>query len=196
MNILILDNYDSFTYNLVQLVQKIIGKRPVVHRNDAITLEEIEGYDRILISPGPGLPEEAGLLIPMILRYAGEKPILGVCLGHQAIAVAFGGQLQNLKQVYHGVATPVHILANHGNFRNSLFQGMSATIQAGRYHSWIVERESLPECLEITAVDDQDQIMALRHKELDIQSVQFHPESVLTPLGETIIANWIFQSSN
>lgn len=196
MNTLIFDNYDSFTYNLVQLVQKISGQRPAVHRNNEITWEDVEGYDRILISPGPGLPEDAGILIPMIHRFAGKKPILGVCLGHQAIAVAFGGRLQNLKQVYHGVATPVNILTKNVESEYGLFQGMPATIQAGRYHSWVVERESLPDCLEITAVDDEDQIMALRHRELDIQSVQFHPESILTPLGETIIHNWIIQSSN
>ncbi|HVS97837.1 MAG TPA: aminodeoxychorismate/anthranilate synthase component II [Puia sp.] len=184
--ILVFDNYDSFTYNLVHLVEKILGYPVEVHRNDRIPLEAVGQYDKIILSPGPGIPEEAGLLLPLIREYAASKSILGVCLGHQAIAEAFGGKLINLSTVYHGVATPVHILKTGG-----LFEGLPRTLEAGRYHSWVVSEEAFPEELEITARDGNDYIMGLRHRGLDVQGVQFHPESVLTPEGERLLKNWL-----
>ncbi|HAO47655.1 MAG TPA: aminodeoxychorismate/anthranilate synthase component II [Ferruginibacter sp.] len=187
MKILVFDNYDSFTYNLVHLVEKITGEKADVFRNDQISLNEIGTYDKIILSPGPGIPEEAGLLLPLIKKYAASKPILGVCLGHQAIAEAFGGKLINLSTVYHGVATPVTIL----NKESEILRGLPETIEAGRYHSWIVSDEGFPDVLEVTARDEHGYIMALQHKEYDVQGVQFHPESVLTPDGETIIRNWL-----
>lgn len=187
--ILVFDNYDSFTYNLVHLVEKILHTKVEVYRNDKIALEEVAAYDKIILSPGPGIPEEAGLLLPLIKAYAASKSILGVCLGHQAIAEAFGGQLHNLSQVFHGVATPVNIL----NSNAPLFKDMEPTITVGRYHSWIVSETGFPEELEITARDEAGSIMALQHKTYDVQGVQFHPESVLTPEGETILRNWLKQ---
>lgn len=184
--ILVFDNYDSFTYNLVHLVEKILGQSVDVYRNDRIPLESIREYDKIILSPGPGIPEEAGLLLPLIREYAATKSILGVCLGHQAIGEAFGGRLVNLSTVYHGVATPVHILKTGG-----LFDGMSGTLEAGRYHSWVVSEEAFPKELEITARDDNNYIMGLRHRSLDVQGLQFHPESVLTPMGEQLLRNWL-----
>lgn len=201
--ILVFDNYDSFTYNLVHLVEKLIKGKVEVHRNDQLPLEKVKGYDKIILSPGPGIPEEAGLLLPLIKEYASSKSILGVCLGHQAIGEAFGGKLVNLSTVYHGVATPVRILRNHGaggimgenadeNIRpNDLFAGLPDELEVGRYHSWVVSEEGFPEELEITARDGNNMIMGLRHRSLDIQGVQFHPESVLTPRGEAILANWV-----
>lgn len=191
MNLLIFDNYDSFTYNLVHAVEKFIHKKPDVYRNDCISLQEIDRYTHIIISPGPGLPKESGILLPMIKEYASKKSILGVCLGQQAIAEVFGGSLKNLSQVYHGIATPVHILQDRKQQDNDIFQNLPATIQAGRYHSWIVAEKDFPKTLEITARDDEDTIMALRHRKYDVQAVQFHPESVLTPLGDQIIKNWL-----
>jgi anthranilate synthase component II len=187
--ILVFDNYDSFTYNLVHLVEKILHTKVDVCRNDKIVLEAVAAYDKIILSPGPGIPEEAGLLLPLIKAYAASKSILGVCLGHQAIAEAFGGQLHNLSQVFHGVATPVNIL----NPNAPLFKDMEPTITVGRYHSWIVSETSFPDELEITARDEAGSIMALQHKIYDVQGVQFHPESVLTPEGETILSNWLKQ---
>jgi anthranilate synthase component II len=187
--ILVFDNYDSFTYNLVHLVEKILHTKVDVYRNDKIALEAVAAYDKIILSPGPGIPEEAGLLLPLIKAYAASKSILGVCLGHQAIAEAFGGQLHNLSQVFHGVATPVNIL----NPNAHLFKDMEPTITVGRYHSWIVSETSFPDELEITARDEAGSIMALQHKIYDVQGVQFHPESVLTPEGETILRNWLKQ---
>jgi anthranilate synthase component 2 len=184
--ILVFDNYDSFTYNLVHLVEKIIGQKVDVHRNDRIPLEEVAVYDKIILSPGPGIPEEAGLLLPLIREYAGTKSILGVCLGHQAIGEAFGGRLVNLSTVYHGVATPVHLLKMGG-----IFEGLPQTLEAGRYHSWVVSEEGFPAELEVTARDDSNYIMGLRHRNLDVQGVQFHPESVLTPKGEQLLRNWL-----
>lgn len=186
--ILVFDNYDSFTYNLVHLVEKITHTRVSVHRNDQISLEQIREYDKIILSPGPGIPVEAGLLLPVIKEYAASKSILGVCLGHQAIGQAFGGSLINLSTVYHGVSTPISISETN---RSRLFEGMPATVEVGRYHSWVVSPENFPAELEITAVDDKDFIMALQHKKFDVQGVQFHPESVLTPGGEAIIRNWL-----
>lgn len=190
MKILVFDNYDSFTYNLVHLVEKITHAKVDVYRNDQIPLEKIREYDKIILSPGPGIPEEAGLLLPVIREFASSKSILGVCLGHQAIGQAFGGSLINLSTVYHGVATPI-VLSKKVSSR--LFSGLDDTLEVGRYHSWVISPEDFPDDLEITAVDDKNYIMALQHKKFDVQGVQFHPESVLTPSGETIIRNWLRQ---
>ncbi len=187
MKILVFDNYDSFTYNLVHLVEKILHQKVDVFRNDKISLEEVKAYDKIILSPGPGIPEEAGLLLPLIKEYASTKSILGVCLGHQAIGQAFGGTLINLDKVYHGIATPIKIT----NPDSKILAGLGDTVEVGRYHSWIVNEKGFPEELEITAVDDNGFIMGLQHKTYDVQGVQFHPESVLTPAGEKIMRNWL-----
>ncbi len=187
MKILVFDNYDSFTYNLVHLVEKITHEKVDVFRNDEISLEQVKAYDKIILSPGPGIPSEAGLLLPLIKQYATTKSILGVCLGHQAIGEAFGGMLTNLSKVYHGVATPIKI----NNQKSQILKGLPATIEVGRYHSWIISEENFPGELEVTATDDNGYIMALQHKTYDVQGVQFHPESVLTPDGETILRNWL-----
>jgi anthranilate synthase component 2 len=186
--ILVFDNYDSFTYNLVHLVEKLLHQKVEVYRNDQIPLEKVKEFDKIILSPGPGIPVEAGLLLPLIKEYAASKSILGVCLGHQAIGEAFGGKLVNLSTVYHGVSTPVKILK-----RQDLFEGMPDGFEAGRYHSWVVSDEGFPQELEVTARDEKNYIMGLRHKTLDVQGVQFHPESVLTPKGELILKNWLSQ---
>ena len=228
MKIVIIDNYDSFTYNLSHLVKEL-GAEVTVYRNDQFSLDKIEAYSKIILSPGPGIPSEAGLLLDVIREYAGRKPILGVCLGHQAIGEAFGGKLENLSQVFHGVATPCHIIGEEvtdptpapplegrgvpaGNIsaatplpsrggvvggvsfipKDPLFSGLEKEITVGRYHSWVVSREGLPDCLEVTAVSDEGQIMALRHRELNVRGIQFHPESVLTPDGRKMIQNWLF----
>ncbi|MEO5941854.1 MAG: aminodeoxychorismate/anthranilate synthase component II [Ferruginibacter sp.] len=185
--ILVFDNYDSFTYNLVHLVEKILHLKVEVFRNDEIALEKAKEYDKIILSPGPGIPSEAGMLLPLIKEYASSKSILGVCLGHQAIGESFGGSLINLDTVYHGVATPVKILDKNA----PILKGLGDSIEAGRYHSWIIDRKNFPEDLEITAVDENNYIMALQHKKYDVQGVQFHPESVLTPDGEKILRNWL-----
>jgi len=187
VRILVFDNYDSFTYNLVQLVEKILHQRVDVHRNDQISLEKVKEYDKIILSPGPGIPKEAGLLLPLIKEYAASKSILGVCLGHQAIGEAFGGTLINLTEVYHGVATDCHLSI----VNCELFKGLPENIEVGRYHSWIVADENFPEELEVTARDENNFIMALQHKTFDVKGVQFHPESVLTPRGEDILKNWL-----
>lgn len=187
MNILVLDNYDSFTYNLVHYIKELVTEPIDVYRNDAISLEEVDKYDTIILSPGPSLPKDAGILIELIKKYASTKKILGVCLGQQAIAEAFGGQLRNLKEVYHGLATPITIIKSD----EVLFKNMPNEVEVGRYHSWVVEVETLPTCLEVTAVDEAGDIMALRHKNHDIHAVQFHPESVLTPLGKQMIKNFL-----
>ena len=187
MRILVFDNYDSFTYNLVHMVEKILHRKVDVFRNDQVTLEEISGYDKIILSPGPGIPEEAGLLLPLIRAFAPTKSILGVCLGHQAIGQAFGGTLVNLDKVYHGVATPIRFTGSN----SPILAGLGDTMEAGRYHSWIISEEDFPEELEITAVDQNGFIMGLQHKTFDVQGVQFHPESVLTPMGEKIMRNWL-----
>jgi len=184
--ILIFDNYDSFTYNLMHTVQSLGHTEVDVIRNNRITLGEVERYDKIILSPGPGLPEEAGLLLPLIERYAATKSILGVCLGHQAIGQLFGAKLENIPFVFHGVQTPAQIIAE-----DDLFTGLPAVIEVGRYHSWIVSRENFPAELEITAVDQAGTIMALRHRTLDVHGVQFHPESILTPHGRVIIRNFL-----
>lgn len=198
MKILVFDNYDSFTYNLVHLVEKITHEKVDVYRNDEIALEKVANYDKIILSPGPGIPEEAGLLLPLIKQYASTKSILGVCLGHQAIGEAFGGTLVNLSTVFHGVASKIQVGSGqwvvgseHREIRSKLFDGLPDEIEVGRYHSWIVSDEGFPEELEITARDEYGYIMALQHKSFDVQGVQFHPESVLTPEGEKIMRNWL-----
>ena len=187
MKILVIDNYDSFTYNLVHAIKKISGLPVDVYRNDEISLEEIEKYDKIVLSPGPGIPEEAGLLLDIIKAFAPKKSILGVCLGHQAIGEAFGGKLHNMNRVIHGMATPVKLTKN----KSVLFKGLPEVFDAGRYHSWIVKKEGLPDCFEITSYDDEGRVMSIKHKDFDLEGVQFHPESVLTPHGEKIIKNWL-----
>lgn len=189
--ILVFDNYDSFTYNLVHLVEKITHQKVDVFRNDQITLEQVNAYDKIILSPGPGIPSEAGLLLPLIKAYASNKSILGVCLGHQAIGEAFGANLENLSTVYHGVATPIKVKSEHTKTNNDVFNELSDTLEVGRYHSWVVSKENFPQVLEITAEDENGLIMGLRHKTFDVQGVQFHPESVLTPEGEKIMRNWL-----
>ena len=204
MKLLVFDNYDSFTYNLVHLVRKIVDCDLEVHRNDEIGLEKVNEFDKIILSPGPGIPSEAGLLLPLIRDYASRNSILGVCLGHQAIGEAFGGKLINLETVYHGVATPVHVVNRQVSIESShsrptshvsrdLFENLPDEFEAGRYHSWIISDENFPGELEVTARDENNYIMALQHKKFDVQGVQFHPESVLTPLGEDILRNWLKQ---
>ena len=188
MKILVFDNYDSFTYNLVHLVEKITNQKVTVVRNDQITLEEVAAYDKIILSPGPGIPSEAGLLLPLIKQYAASKSILGVCLGHQAIGEAFGATLENLSTVYHGVATPIKI-----DNSNYLFNGLIDTIEVGRYHSWVIANNNFPDTLKVTATDENGLIMAIEHTAYDVCGVQFHPESVLTPNGETVIKNWLLK---
>ncbi len=185
MKIVIIDNYDSFTYNLSHLVKEL-GAEVTVYRNDKFELSSLQQFDKIILSPGPGIPSEAGLLLDVIREYAGKKPILGVCLGHQAIGESFGGKLTNLSDVFHGVATPCNIVAD-----DYIFEGMTSPIEVGRYHSWVVDAESLPSCLEATSLSDEGYIMSLRHRDYDIRGIQFHPESVLTPQGRQIILNWI-----
>lgn len=188
MKILVIDNYDSFTYNLVHALKKFEGVAVEVKRNDEVAEGEPDLYDKIVFSPGPGLPEEAGSMLSIIKNYAGKKPMLGVCLGHQAIGESFGGTLQNMNNVLHGIATPITVVS-----KSYLFNGLPDTFDAGRYHSWIVEKESLPSVLEITSTDKEGRIMSFQHREFDIQGVQFHPESILTPLGEKILENWVRQ---
>lgn len=185
MKILLLDNYDSFTYNLLHILRE--EKAEVeVHRNDKISLEEVERFDKILLSPGPGIPEEAGILVPLIKQYASTKSMLGICLGEQAIGEAFGAQLENLKEVHHGICSDIRVIK-----KDSLFESLTPGFTAGRYHSWIVSKENLPNTLEIIAVDNNGEIMAIRHKEYNVKGIQFHPESILTPKGKTIIYNWL-----
>lgn len=191
MKILIFDNYDSFTYNLMHVVEKIIHDKVDVYRNDKIPLEKIKEYDKIILSPGPGIPVESGLLLPLIKEYATSKSILGVCLGQQAIGEAFGGSLINLSTVYHGVATNIKINESRTKSVNDVFNSLPSEVEVGRYHSWIVSKENFPKELEVTAEDENGYIMALRHKTYDVQGVQFHPESVLTPLGEKMMRNWL-----
>src|SRR5574344_1188764 len=185
MKIVIIDNYDSFTYNLSHLVKEL-GADVTVYRNDQFELSMLEQFDKIILSPGPGIPEEAGLLLDVIKCYAGKKLILGVCLGHQAIGESIGGKLINLNNVFHGVATEGTQFGN-----DEIFNGLPKRIMMGRYHSWVVSKEDFPDCLEITAESDEGQIMALKHKSYDVRGIQFHPESVLTPEGKTIIQNWL-----
>lgn len=185
MKIVIIDNYDSFTYNLSHLIKEL-GAEVTVFRNDKFEMDSLEAFDKIMLSPGPGIPSEAGLMPEVIKRYAQSKPILGICLGHQAIGECFGGRLANLDRVFHGIATEGTQLGN-----DYMFNGLPRRITMGRYHSWVVSREYLPDCLEITAESDEGHIMALRHRTLDIRGLQFHPESVLTTDGRKMMENWI-----
>jgi anthranilate synthase component 2 len=191
MKVLIIDNYDSFTYNLVHLVQSILKQKVDVLRNDKLDLNQVGEYDKILLSPGPGIPDEAGQLKDVIKKYASTKSIFGVCLGLQAIAEVFGAELNNLSNVYHGLASEMRVVNT-----DSLFDNIPETFLGGRYHSWIVSKERLPESLEITACDSNNEIMALSHKTYDVKGVQFHPESILTEHGEQIIRNWLFDKKN
>ncbi|MDD6209803.1 MAG: aminodeoxychorismate/anthranilate synthase component II [Bacteroidales bacterium] len=184
--LLIVDNYDSFTYNLYHLIKQLGYSNIDVYRNDKISLEEVDKYDKIVLSPGPGIPSEAGLLLPIIRRYASTKSMLGVCLGHQAIGEAFGATLVNLEEVYHGVSTPMKIVTP-----DILFNGLPASLEVGRYHSWVVSPIQFPSELRITAVDEEGAIMALKHTVYRVHGIQFHPESVLTPRGSEIVRNWL-----
>lgn len=185
--ILLLDNYDSFTYNLLHLLRELGEKNVDVIRNDQLTLEDVESYTHILLSPGPGIPSEAGLLQPIIRAYKDSgKSILGICLGHQAIAEVFGATLTNLDMVHHGIQSKIEVVSDA-----DLFQGVSPTPEVGRYHSWVVNPESVPECIEVTAISTEKEIMALRHASLPIYGMQFHPESVLTPEGKKMMQNWL-----
>lgn len=189
MKTIIIDNYDSFTYNLSHLVKEL-GVDVTVRRNDQFKLSDLEGFDNIILSPGPGIPKEAGLLKEVIRTYAGRKPILGVCLGHQAIGEVFGAKLENLSSVFHGVATEGTQFGI-----DPIFAGLPQRIVMGRYHSWVVSKEQFPDCLEVTAESDEGQIMALRHRQFNVHGIQFHPESVLTPEGRTIVKNWLSLSA-
>ena len=186
MKIAVIDNYDSFTYNLVHYLEDL-GAKVTVLRNDEFDLEELESFQKILLSPGPGIPDEAGLLKQVIKHFAPTKSILGICLGQQAIGEVFGGSLTNLEKVYHGVATKVKIEVED----ESLFKDIPKEFEVGRYHSWVVSNENFPEDLEITSKDENGEIMSLRHRKYDLKGVQFHPESVLTPHGKTILKNWL-----
>jgi anthranilate synthase component II len=186
MKILVVDNYDSFTYNLVHYLEKVSDAEIEVQRNDKISLQEISKFDKILLSPGPGVPSEAGILLDVIKTYAASKSIFGVCLGQQAIAEVFGASLVNLSTVFHGVSTPVEIIAD-----DILFKNIPRKLNVGRYHSWCVNKINFPEELVITAIDEQGNIMALKHKKYDVRGVQFHPESILTEHGLKMIENWI-----
>jgi anthranilate synthase component 2 len=188
MKILVFDNYDSFTFNLVHIIRELgFGDELEVHRNDKISLAEVEKFDKILLSPGPGIPSEAGILLELIKSFAGKKSILGVCLGHQAIAEAFGGKIYNMPEVLHGVSEKLEVIDTD----EVLFKALPNSFLACRYHSWSVEPEGLPESLSITAIDAQQRIMALRHKQFDVRGVQFHPESIMTDFGKEIMQNWL-----
>jgi anthranilate synthase component 2 len=191
--LLVLDNYDSFTYNLVHLAKEILNGDVDVFRNDEISLDAVGQYEKILLSPGPGIPEEAGILLPLIQQYASTHSIFGVCLGHQAIGQAFGGELMNLSKVYHGISTPIRIEDGllRSAYQNDWFTELEKQQQVGRYHSWVLMHEKLPDTLEITSVDDLGMIMSLRHRKYDVQGVQFHPESVLTANGRQMLENWL-----
>jgi anthranilate synthase component 2 len=188
MKILVFDNYDSFTYNLVHLIKQLGYTDIEVHRNDKIALADIARFDKIILSPGPGVPSESGILLDVIKKYASTKPILGVCLGEQAIGEALGAKLINLPEVYHGIASETQIIED-----DYIFNGLDKAIETGRYHSWAVSREDFPACLQITATDENGIIIALKHREFDVHGVQFHPESVLTPKGKEIIKNFLEQ---
>ncbi len=188
--LLLLDNYDSFTYNLSQYLLELTEEEVVVLRNDEILLDDIQAFSRIVLSPGPGLPESAGILLPLLERYALSKPILGICLGHQAITLAFGGKLKRLEEVLHGVSRKVIVR----DPAHPLFKDIESTFDAGRYHSWVPDRNGFPACLEILGKDEADEIMILKHKERPVYGMQFHPESVLTPCGKQLLKNWLVVS--
>lgn len=185
--ILVIDNYDSFTYNLVHYIHNLTDNQVDIYRNDEITLEDAGKYDKILLSPGPGIPSEAGICLNLIERYAPSKSIMGVCLGHQAIGEAFGGKLINLSRVYHGIATPIRLLAQN----DPLHSGIPEKLNVGRYHSWVVSKEGLPDCFTITSEDEEGMIMGISHKKYDVRGVQYHPESVLTEHGMKMMENWL-----
>jgi anthranilate synthase component 2 len=187
MKILMIDNYDSFTYNLVHMLETFEGVSVVVKRNDQLTLDDVVPFEKIVLSPGPGIPSEAGLMPQIVRTFAETKSILGVCLGHQCIGEIFGGTLLNIKAPIHGKATPIEITEPS----EPLFRGLPARFSVGRYHSWVVQNEGLPQEIQVTAVDDTGSIMALRHTRLDVRGVQFHPESILTEHGRTMLENWI-----
>ena len=191
MNIAIIDNYDSFTYNFVHLLEKIVSTNVSVFLNDKFTLEQLEAFDKIILSPGPGLPQNAGKMMEVIEAYKSIKSILGVCLGHQAIGLAFGATLQNLATVYHGIETNIYVSDEDRNNDKSLFKSIQIPMVVGRYHSWVISKKNFPEDLIITATDDEKNIMAIKHKFLDVQGVQFHPESIMTPKGEELMRNWL-----
>lgn len=191
MKVLVLDNYDSFTYNLVQYIQEILDQPIDVYRNDEISLDAVDDYDVIILSPGPGLPKDAGIMPDLIKRYAPTKQILGVCLGHQAIGEAFGGQLENLTHVFHGIETAVEIIVED----DLIFKDVDQRFQAGRYHSWVVSRENFPETLEVTAVAENEVIMAMRHREFQVWGLQFHPESIMTAQGMKMLENFLEQAA-
>lgn len=186
MKIVLIDNYDSFTYNLVHYLEAV-HCNVTVYRNDEFQLEELEPFDKILLSPGPGIPSEAGLLLDVIRTYAGKKSILGICLGHQAIGEVFGGNLINLDTVHHGIASTITLLDES----EPLFKGLKNKIDVGRYHSWVLSPTNFPEQLSITSTDENGQVMSIRHTKFDICGVQFHPESILTPDGKTMLKNWV-----
>lgn len=187
MKILVIDNYDSFVYNIVHYVKEITNEQVDVVRNDKITLDEVGKYDKILLSPGPGVPSDAGIMPEIIKTYAETKSIFGVCLGHQAIVEAFGGEIYNLDTVYHGVETKMTVTDSD----EILFNGIPEHFMAGRYHSWNAKKDNLPDCFSVTCVDDTGLVMGVRHKQLDVRGIQFHPESVLTPQGKKMIENWV-----
>lgn len=187
MKILVLDNYDSFTFNLVQMIEQIVGKSVSVLKNDEISLEQIEEFDKIILSPGPGIPSEAGLLLDVIKKYYDKKPILGVCLGQQAIAEAFGGSLIQLDEIFHGVAT----MAKSTNISTKILENLPSNLEVGRYHSWAVNPQNFPEELQITSVDEEGMIMSIQHKKYKVYGVQYHPESILTPYGKAILKNFL-----
>ena len=186
MRIALIDNYDSFTYNLVHIIKQQ-GVSVDVFRNDQFEMDDLSCYDKLLLSPGPGIPEEAGRLTEVIRYYSGKKPILGICLGHQAIGEVFGCRLINLEEVYHGVSTPIRVIS-----KDPLFEGLSDVIDVGRYHSWSIDKEFVSDVIEITSISEDGEIMSIRHKEYDIRGLQFHPESVLTPTGGIILHNWLY----
>lgn len=191
MKIAIIDNYDSFTYNIAHLVNEL-GAEVTVMRNDKFALEQLAGFDKLILSPGPGIPQEAGMLLEVIAQYHKQKPILGICLGHQAIGTSFGAQLTNLSNVFHGVTSQCHLTPEY----DYIFQDIDPIFTIGRYHSWIIDSDHLPPCLAVTAVDDEDKIMAVKHREFDIHGIQFHPESILTPDGKQIVRNWLFHHAD
>ena len=188
MKILLLDNYDSFTYNLVHLVEQFDGMEVKVVRNDHFHLSDANHYDKIILSPGPGLPGEAGVMKELIREMSGKKSILGICLGLQGIAEVFGGELFNLEKVQHGVSSQTFVR----DAEEIIFKGLPEKFNTGRYHSWMVKRKNLPECFRITSVDSQNNIMSLRHREIDVCGVQFHPESILTEYGSELMRNWLY----